>query len=129
MSILQSLLKPSQKKKSLGICIPNHAKSPIEKQKAQLEEIQAINERILPSEFEVEGIYELKTQITISGEVHLGRITKDSKLFYDDTQVAIKEIDCRGKIVDQLLEGEKGSITIDPEFYVRISTNDLLEFK
>ena len=73
MSILSGLLqKPVQEKSPLGVCIPDHAKP--NKLKIKI--------TTFPSSFEVEGLYEIRTKVTITGRVLSGSITKNSKLFF-----------------------------------------------
>jgi len=120
MGILSGLLqKPVQKKSMLGVCIPDHAKPNKPKSKITT----------FPSSFEVEGIYEIRKETTITGKVLSGSITKDSKLFYRDDRIRIKEIMLNGKIVGSLEKGNKGAITINPETFIMVSRGNVLEFE
>ncbi|MCR4335346.1 MAG: hypothetical protein NUV57_02300 [archaeon] len=120
MGLLFSLIqKPVQKEKPLGVCIPDHAKS--NKQKIKI--------ATFPSSFEVDGLYEIKKEVTITGKVLSGSISKTSKLLYNDNRVLVKEILCHGKIVDSLEKGNTGAITISPETYVMFSRGNILEFE
>ncbi|MFH1391164.1 MAG: hypothetical protein ABIH20_02520 [Candidatus Diapherotrites archaeon] len=120
MGILSGLLqKPAQKKSQLGVCIPDHAKP----------NKLATKITTFPSSFEVEGLYEIRKEVTITGKVLSGSITKDLKLFYKDDHILIKEIMLNGKIVDSLEKGSKGAITINPETYVMVRRGNVLEFE
>ena len=119
MGILETLL--DQKPKKIEVCIPDHAKP----KKTMVNE----ESTTFPASFEVEGIYEMKREITVTGKVVLGTLKKDSKLFYKGTLVPLKEIVSNGKAVDELKKGEKGAFTIEPDILVMIRSNETLKFQ
>tara|TARA_Y100000310_G_scaffold343708_1_gene452634 strand:- start:3100 stop:3462 length:363 start_codon:yes stop_codon:yes gene_type:complete len=120
MGIISGLLqKPAEEKSSLGVCIPDHAKPNKPKTKIST----------FPSSFEVEGLYEIRKEVTITGKVLSGSITKSSKLVYHDNRILIKKIMHNGKIVDSLEKGTKGAITITPETYLMVRRGNTLEFE
>ena len=130
MSFLETILKP-KKQKQLGVCIPIHAKielgnGKINKTNCDSNSKEAVS---VPAEFEVEGIYEIKKTVMVTGRVSYGCLSTKSKLISCDSQIELKELLKHGKIIDKLKNGEMGSFVIVPEFNLRIKTGDILEFE
>ena len=134
MSFIETILKP-KKQKQLGICIPIHSKikSNNESNNGAVNEINCDSNNTgsvsSPAEFEVEGIYEIKKTIMVTGRVSYGNLLAKSNLIYCGSQVELKELLKHGKIIDKLKTGEMGSFIIIPEFSLRIKTGDVLEFE
>jgi len=130
MSFIETILKPKKQKK-LGVCIPIHSK--IESNEGVVNEsnYDSNNTESVSSlaEFEVEGIYEIKKTIMVTGRVSYGNLSTNSKLIYYGSQVELKELLKHGKIIDKLKNGEAGSFVIVPGFSLRIKTGDVLEFE
>ncbi|PIN85669.1 MAG: hypothetical protein COV47_00945 [Candidatus Diapherotrites archaeon CG11_big_fil_rev_8_21_14_0_20_37_9] len=128
MSVLDLMLsKKIEQKKSIGICIPDHAKSLEQMKKNEHSNELQIEKK--DGSFILEGIYELGKEMTFTGEVFSGCIYPDSKLILGETALPLKEILLHGRFVEKLSSGQRGAITICPEHYIRISAGQLLEFK
>ena len=121
MGILETLLETKQVAKKQEVCIPDHAKP----KKTLIND----EKTIFPAAFYVEGVYSLKREITITGEVSIGTLKKESKLAYKNTLIPIKEIIYRGKSVDELKKGDKGAFSIEPDVLVMVKRNDTLKFQ
>ena len=130
MSFIETILKPKKQKK-LGVCIPIHSKIKSTDDALDKTICDSTNTKSVssPAEFEVEGIYEIKKTIMVTGRVSYGNLLTKSNLIYCGSQVELKELLKHGKIIDKLKNGEVGSFVIVPEFSLRIKTGDVLEFE
>lgn len=121
MGILKTFLEEKKVAKRQEVCIPDHAKP----------KNTVVNDETttFPASFVVEGTYEIKREITVTGKVLLGTLKSDSKLVYKGLLIPIKEIISSGKSIDELKKGEKGAFTIQPDTLVMIKASQTLKFQ
>ncbi|MCR4368307.1 MAG: hypothetical protein NUV67_00175 [archaeon] len=133
MGILDTLIKHQEQPKDHGVCIPEHVLDPQKRKisRATPGSTSTVGEssKYSPASFRVEGTYEIKKCVTISGTVIWGSLSKESKLLFEQDHIPIIEITQNGKIVERLENGETGAITIEPDVYLNIRTNTTLEFE
>lgn len=110
-----------QKPRKHEICIPEHAKP---KKNNFNEEAVAF-----PSSFLVEGIYEIKGELTITGKIVKGALTNNSKLVYKGNLIPVKEVLLHGRVVSELTNNQKGAFTIEPDMLVILKSNETLKFE
>jgi len=137
------LFKKKKKTIEAKVCIPDHAKSKIErevldkkveKRKEKEEEIQnsfVIKKKIngATNLFKITGRYDAGGEIGLSGYVESGSISDKMKTNIEGNSIKITEIRMGSQKVEELNFMEEGTIFVKGKNIHNIKYDDLLDFK
>jgi len=137
------LKKKSSTKQEPKVCIPDHAKPKIEKEKNEkiieerrLEKEKLENDFIVKRKiqgatnlFKVSGRYDSASEVMLSGLVESGSIREKMKTNINGNEIKITEIRIGSEKVDELNIMEEGTIFVKGKNVQNIKYDDLLDFK
>ncbi len=146
MKLFEGLLNKKTKKRSIGVCIPEHAAEKIERQleeeaqnEKELRETEAEDEYEIPmleqhefgngrTKFEVEGIFQFHGSLMVKGKVLSGTITKKSKALIGKDKIGIESMQLGTKEVELLQKREEGALHLKKAKGMVLKGGDILEF-
>ena len=134
MRILGIVTK-KEERKPLGVCIPNHRKELIKetttKNISKAESNSPTKDLLVTKNgtFRVMGSYRVMDTLMLSGIVEEGTIRKRMKSTKDNRTINVTEVRRGNELVENLLEGEEGTIFISSKLVPIISYEDVLSFK
>jgi len=109
------------------ILIPDHAK-PKETKTGSLK-VKLVHSENTKNKFSVNGIYDIGTEIMLSGVVESGKIKKRMKTSVDSKNVVVTDIKVGSTSVTELLLHEEGTIFLKGKTMQQIKYGNVLEFK
>ncbi len=120
MSFLQLLNKP-EKKKSLGVCVPEAYR------KKHLK--QVIPETVSESNaFRIMGVFAVHDSVMLQGEMVKGCLKAGQQVDFHGKQIKIKDISIDRKPVEQIDEGMQGAIFLNTKKFPMLRAGELIEF-
>ncbi len=132
-----------EKKHTMGVCIPEHARDKQQNRNAKIR--KAISDKEFETEkaarievtkkksggvkgaFRVSGIYQLAGSVMLSGTVERGFISDKMKSEFLGKRLNAKEVNIKHKPVKKIHEGEEGAIFVD-KIIIGLKTGDIIEF-
>jgi len=147
MGLFEGFLKKKSRKRSLGVCIPEHAAEKIEmhleeeaQKERELREAEARDEYEIPmleqqefgnggTRFEVDGIFQFQGSLMLKGKVLSGTITKKSKALIGKEKIGIESMQLGTKEVELLQKREEGALHLKKAKGMVLKGGDILEKK
>jgi hypothetical protein len=133
MNIL-GLVTKKEEKKPLGVCIPEHRKKIISeavaKKFSNSKSNNATKDLLITKNglFRVNGTYRVIDTLMLSGIVEEGTIRKRMKSIKDGRTLNVTEVRRGNEVVENLCEGEEGTIFISAKLIPIIGYEDVLSF-
>ena len=133
MNLLELVTK-KEERKSLGVCIPNHKKELIKESSPKASSDSSSNptkELLITKEgsFIIKGSYRVMDTLMLSGIVQEGTIRKRMKAEKDGRTLNVTEVRRGNELVENLLEGQEGTIFISAKITPILGYEDVLAFK
>ncbi|MFA5126293.1 MAG: hypothetical protein WC462_04815 [archaeon] len=110
---------------SAEILIPEHARP---ESKAQAETV-TVKKKDKTSSFRIFGVYDIGTEIMVSGIVETGILRKRMKTKINDKDAVLSDIKINSDSVQELLTKEEGKIFLKGKNLYTLKQDDVLEFK
>jgi len=105
-----------------GIIVPNHAKPVV----VIPEKKVVVSKKNI---FVINGVYDIGTQVMLSGVVESGKLSKKLITKINDKNVPISDVKIGSESVKELLVGSSGTIFLRGNNIPLLRSGDLLEFK
>lgn len=112
---------------SSEVLIPEHARPDFDKSKT--EEIFLVQKKDKKSLFRVTGVYDIGTEIMVSGFLEAGKLKKKMKTKINDHDAVISDIKVGSESVLELMAKEEGKVFLRGRNLYTLKTDDVLEFK
>ncbi len=112
---------------SQDILVPDHAK-PKEVDESALE-VKLVHSESETNLFNVNGIYDIGTDMMLSGVVESGKLKKKMKTKILEKDVVVTDVKVGSSSVTELLAHEEGTVFIRGKTMKNIKYGDVLEFK
>ncbi|MFA5931593.1 MAG: hypothetical protein WC821_04770 [archaeon] len=112
---------------SSEVLVPDHAKPDFDKSKT--EEVFLVQKKDKKSIFRVTGVYDIGSEIMVSGFVEAGKLKKKMKTKINDHDAVISDIKVGSESVLELLIKEEGKVFLRGRNLYTLKTDDVLEFK
>ena len=134
MNLLELVTK-KEEKKSLGVCIPDHRKEIIKeaasKKFSNSNSNNPTKDLLITKSglFRVNGSYRVMDTLMLSGTVEEGTIRKRMKSIKDGKTINVTEVRRGNELVENLCEGEEGTIFVSSKLTPIIGYEDILSFK
>ena len=110
---------------SAEILIPDHARPDAKKQEGPV----IIKKKDKTASFKVFGVYDIGTEIMVSGMVESGILRKRMKTKINDKDAVLSDIKIGSDSVQELLMQEEGKIFLKGKNLYTLKQDDILEFK
>ncbi len=134
MNLLE-LVSKKEEKKSLGVCIPDHRKEIIKeavlRKLSNTESSNPTKDLLITKNglFRINSIYRVMDTLMLSGVVEEGTIRKRMKSIKDGRTLNVTEVRRGNELVENLCEGEEGTIFVSSKLTPIIGYADILSFK
>lgn len=120
-----------EKKKPLGICIPETAKTKIEAEQIQREkeEKEKKASEIFGAGFFVEGIFHFHDSLMVQGTAAGIRVKKNDRILLQGIRLIVKDVQVENRSAGSINPGQKGALFLKAEkgHFPIIRIGDLLE--
>ncbi len=126
MGLFGSGEKPKERA-DLGVCIPEHRQKAAEQRAEQAQQAQEITPARGKARFLITGVYAMRGDLSIAGEVVSGNVKKGARLS-GMKKTSVRAIQSGPKSVSMLKSGERGMLFLNKSGSANLRSGETIEF-